>query len=69
MKETIPGKRKLDVTIQCMATYNSSILVPCDMTLEEATQYAKQHLDDIELGKLQYVSDSDELDEESCHFE
>lgn len=61
--------KKLNVTVQCMAVYNSSIEVPDDMTLEEAIEYAKGHLDEIPCSELEYVSDSDELDEENCDFE
>ena len=61
--------KRLNVTVQCMAIYNSSIEVPDDMTLEEAIEYAKEHLDEIPCGELEYISDSDELDEENCDFE
>lgn len=39
------------------------------MALEEAVDYAKDHLDEIPCGELEYISDSDELDEENCDFE
>lgn len=55
--------RKLNVTVQCMAVYNSSIMVPRELTFEEAIKYAKEHIDEINLGELEYISDSDELDE------
>ncbi len=61
--------KTLNVTVQCMAIYNSSIEVPDDMTFEEAIEYAKNHLNEIPLGELEYVDDSDELDEENCDFE
>lgn len=61
--------KKLNVTVQCMAVYNSSIEVPDDMILEEAIDYARYHLDEIPCGELKYISDSDELDEENCDFE
>lgn len=60
---------RLNVTVQCMAVYNSSIQVPDEMTLFEAIEYAKQHLDDIPLGELEYVRDSDVLDTENCDLE
>ena len=60
--------RKLNVTVQCMAVYNSSIMVPRELTFEEAIKYAKEHIDEINLGELEYISDSDELDEENCDF-
>ena len=61
--------KKLNVTIQCMAVYNSSIEVPEEMTLEEAIEYAKNHLNEIPLEELEYVDDSDILDEDNCDFE
>lgn len=61
--------RKLNVTVQCMAVYNSSIMVPRELTFEEAIKYAKEHIDEINLGELEYISDSDELDEENCDFD
>lgn len=61
--------KRLNVTIQCMAVYNSSIEVPEEMTLEEAIEYAKNHLNEIPLEELEYVDDSDILDEDNCDFE
>lgn len=62
--------RKLNVTVSRIAVYNSSIEVPDNMTREEAINYAKDHLDEIPCdGKLQYIQDSDELDEENCDFD
>ena len=61
--------KRLNVTLQGMAVYNSSIEVPDNMTLEEAIEYAKPHLAEIPCGELEYLSDSDELDEENCDFE
>ena len=60
--------KKLNVTVQCMAIYNSSIEVPDSMSLEEAINYAKEHLNEIPTGELGYISDSDILDEENCEF-
>lgn len=61
--------RKLNVTVQCMAVYNSSIMVPRELTFEEAINHAKEHIDEINIGELEYISDSDELDEENCDFD
>lgn len=61
--------KKLNVTVNCMAVYNSYIEVPEDMNIKEAIQYAKKHITDIPLGILEYTPDSDELDEENCDFE
>ena len=59
---------KLYVTVNCAAVYNSSIEVPDTMTLEEAIEYAQEHIDDIRLGTLEWVPDSDTLDTENCFF-
>ena len=62
--------KTLNLTVMCQAYYNSSIEVPDDMTLEEAIEYAKQHLDEVPIvDGLEYVSDSDELDVENCEFD
>lgn len=47
--------RKLNVTVQCVAVYNSSIMVPRELTFEEAIKYAKEHIDEINLGELEYI--------------
>lgn len=60
--------KKLNLTIQCMAVYNSSIDVPDEMGIDEAIEYAKAHLDEAPLGTLEYVRDSDILDEGNCDF-
>lgn len=52
-----------------MAVYNSNIEVPDDMTLKEAIEYAKVHINEIPIGEMEYISDSDELDEENCDFD
>ena len=61
--------RKLNVTIECLAMYNSSIMVPSELTFEEAIEYAKKHITEIPLGTLEYVSESDNLDVENCNFD
>ncbi len=61
--------KRLNVTVTCMAVYCSGIDVPDEMTLEEAIEYAKQHIDEIPIGELEWISDSDEIDEENCDFE
>lgn len=61
--------RKLNVTIECLAMYNSSIMVPSELTFEEAIEYAKKHIAEIPLGTLEYVSESDNLDAENCDFD
>ena len=61
--------KRLNVTVTCMAVYNSAIMVPDELTFEEAIQYAKDHINEINIGELEYISDSDELDEENCDFD
>ena len=54
--------------MQCMAVYTGCIDVPAHMTIEEAVKYAKEHINEIPCGELEYISDSDVLDEENCDF-
>lgn len=62
--------KRLVVTVNCMAVYNSFIDVPDGMNIDEAIKYAKEHLSNIPIiNGPEYVSDSDELDEENCEFE
>lgn len=62
--------KTFNVTVCCMAYYNSSIEVPADFTREQALEYAKEHIDTIPIkSELEYVSDSDELDEDNCDFD
>lgn len=61
--------KKLNLTITCQAIYQSHIMVPNDMSFEEAIEYAKQHLNECNIETpLEYIRDSDELDEENCDF-
>ena len=62
--------KRLDITVNCMAVYNSFIDVPDDMDIDEAIEYAKEHLSDVPIPEgLEWVPDSDVLDEENCEFE
>lgn len=61
--------KTLNVTCNCMATYSSSIEVPADMSLEDAIEYAKEHIDRINVAELEYVYDSDSINEEGCSFD
>ena len=60
-----------NVTICCQAYYNSQIELPRDFSgnYEDALAYAKEHLDEIPIRELEYVSGSDSLDEENCSFD
>ena len=61
--------KKFNVTIQCMAVYTATIEVDDDASYEEALEEARMNLSEIPLGELEYVQDSDILDEENCYFE
>ena len=61
--------KRLNVTVTCMSVYNSGIDVPDEMILEEAIEYAKEHINEIPIGELEWIPDSDEIDEENCDFE
>lgn len=60
-----------NVTICCQAYYNSQIKLPRGFSgsYEDAIAYSKKHLDEAPLGKLEYISASDVLDEENCSFD
>ena len=61
--------KKLNVTIVCQASFTSSIQIPDNYTLEEAKEYAKEHVREIPImSELEYIPDSDILDEENCDF-
>lgn len=61
--------KRLNLTVQCLAVYNSGIDVPDDLDLAAAIEYAKEHLAEIPTGTLEYISDSDVLDEDNCDFQ
>lgn len=62
--------KTLHVGVFCSAYYNSSIEVPDDMTLEEAIEYARDHIDELSIENgLDYVEGSDDIDEDNCDFE
>ena len=59
---------RLYVGIQCMAYYSSAIEVPDGLSLEEAIEYAEQHIDEIPLSNMDWISGSDTLDKNNCEF-
>lgn len=61
--------KKFNVSITCMAVYSGTIEVPDDATFEDALAIAQEELPNIPLGELEYIPDSDTLDEENCSFE
>ena len=57
------------VTVFCQAVYNSGIEVPDDYSVEEALAYARENIKEIPLGSLEWVPDSDALDDDNCGFD
>lgn len=55
--------KNLHVRVWCMGYYDSTIPVPDDMDKEAAFAYAKEHLDEVPLTSIEYLPDSDELDD------
>lgn len=54
----------LHLRVYCQAFYDSTIEVPEDMDLETAFRYAEEHIDEIPMTNMEYISDSDEVDSE-----
>ena len=62
--------KTLRVGVFCSAYYTTSIEVPADMDLDEAIDYAEDHLDELPIeGDLEYVEGSDDIDRENCELE
>lgn len=62
--------KKLNVTGQFLSVGMSSIMVPDNLTIEEAIEYAKEHISDIPVPtQSDCVPDSDQIDEENCDFD
>ena len=62
--------KKLNVTIIYSVVGVSSIMVPDNLTIEEAIEYAKEHINEIPTPfQAEYISDSDVIDEENCNFD
>lgn len=68
LQDYMTENKRLHVTVQCMAVYDSYIDVPACYSLDDAIEYAKDNLHEIPLGQMEYVQDSDILDEENCDF-
>jgi hypothetical protein len=60
--------KTLNVTVNCIGVYNSSIHVPDGMTIDEAIKYASELLDSIPLTHVEWAGDVC-LDEENCDFD
>lgn len=54
--------KTLKIRVYAQAYYDSEIQVPINLDKKSAFQYAKDHIDEIPLTNLEYLSDSDELD-------
>lgn len=64
------GMKKLNVTIEFSKVGVSSIMVPDNLTLEEAIEYAKEHINEIPIpSQSDYICGSDIIDEENCNFD
>lgn len=62
--------KTLHLTVFVTSIGDTSIQVPDHMTLEEALQYAKEHMDEVALpSNLDPAHESMQLDEENCDFE
>lgn len=62
--------KKLNVTIEFKMVGMSSIMVPDEMDIEEAIEYAKQHIDEINTpDDASYISGTDVINEDYCDFE
>ena len=62
--------KTFNLLVLCQAYYTSYIEVPDDFTREQALEYARKHLDLCPIDSpLEYISDSDELDDENCDFD
>lgn len=59
-------KRQLNVRVICKCYYNSTLMVPANLTEEEAIEYAKKHLNEVYVTKLEYIDNTDVLDNENC---
>lgn len=53
------------VKIYCQAYYVVDVEIPDGITRKQAEEYVKDHLAEIPLTELEYIPDSDELDEMS----
>ena len=62
--------KKLHLTVYVTSIGDTSIRVPDNLTVEEAIQYAKEHLSEVALpSNLDPDHGTMVLDEENCDFE
>lgn len=60
--------KTMKLRVWCQAFYDTTLEVPANLNKEEAFEYAKEHLDEAPLTSLNYLEDSDNLDEEDLAF-
>lgn len=53
------------VRVYCQAYYTADIAVPENLTHKQAWEYAKKHIDEIPVGELTYVENTDTIDDEN----
>ena len=62
-------RKKLQCSILLMLIITGKLLPEAVKTFPAALEYAKKHLNEIPLGELEYIENSDVLDEENCEME
>lgn len=68
--QNMKDMKPFNVTLIFSKVGTSTILVPKNLTLQEAIQYAKEHIREIPLPiESEYISDSDIIDEGNCDFD
>lgn len=68
--QNMKDMKPFNVTLIFSKVGTSTILVPKKLTLQEAIQYAKEHIREIPLPiESEYISDSDIIDEDNCDFD
>ena len=62
--------KTLEVNIWCNAAYKTKIEVPEDMSLEDAIEYADEHLEEIPIPAtgIEWIPGGEELIWEDCRF-
>lgn len=59
--------KTLKVRIICTAYYDSEILVPDELSLEGARDFAKSHMEDIPVTEMEWIGDI-EMDEDEDYL-
>jgi divalent metal cation (Fe/Co/Zn/Cd) transporter len=62
--------KRLHITLVYSVVGDTHLDVPDELSVEEAIEYAKEHMDYVRLPyNAEYIEDSEVLDEENCDFE